>query len=216
MTSPTLALRSTVADVPVSDLPQQHSEVWRRATSHPFLTAVRDGTIGEAAFATWLVQDFHFVSDLLRFQARLLARVPRPAQAVLASGAAALVDELAWFEEQAVARGLDLDVPRLPATAAYAALLERLDTADVGIALTALWAIERVYLDAWSSAAPGAPAYREFVAHWTTPGFVSYVDALERAADDAGAEANLGAVFVEVAEVECAFWDMAVDPGRTA
>jgi thiaminase len=199
--------------VGVADLPQRCPDRWRRATEHEFLDAVRDGTLPEAAFDRWLTQDYRFVALLLRFQARLLARSPRPAQAVLAGGVVALVDELAWFEQQAQARGLDLAVPELPATTTYVRLLERLDTVEFPVALTALWALERVYLDAWTHAAPGAPAYREFVEHWTTPGFAAYVAGLERAADAALADipepAELDPCFREVVEAEVGFWDMA-------
>src|SRR5262249_51031125 len=80
---------------------RRHEAAWVQATRHPFLRAVGDGSLPAAAFDLWLAQDYHFVTDLLRFQARLLARAPRPAQAVLATGAAGLVDELAWFERQA-------------------------------------------------------------------------------------------------------------------
>ena len=194
--------------MPVTDLLQRSADDWARATRHPFLTAVRDGTLADGAFDTWLVQDALFVADLLAFQARLLARAPRPAQAVLAAGAVSLVAELDWFEEQAVARRLDLGAAPLPATSSYAALLERLDTAAVPTALTALWTIERTYLDAWSYAAPGAPAYREFVEHWTVPGFAGYVADLEAAADGAG-EPD-GAAFTEVVAAEIAFWDRAL------
>ena len=194
--------------MPVTDLLQQHAGAWARATRHPFLAAVRDGGLPDGAFDTWLVQDARFVADLLRFQARLLARAPRPAQAVLAGGCVALVEELDWFAGQAAARGLDLGADRLPATVAYAALLERLDGAGVATALTALWTIERTYLDAWSAARPGAPGYREFVEHWTVPGFASYVAGLEAAADAAGGGDD--AVFLELVAAETAFWDMAV------
>ncbi|MCZ2837731.1 TenA family transcriptional regulator [Modestobacter sp. VKM Ac-2985] len=195
--------------MPVSELLRRHPESWRAATAHPFLTAVRDGSLPAGAFDTWLVQDARFVADLLRFQARLLARAPRPAQAVLAGGLVALVEELAWFEEQAVARGLDLTAPALPATAAYAELLDRLDAAEVPVALTALWTIERTYLDAWTTALPGAPAYREFVEHWTVPGFAGYVAGLETAADTLGGGQD--DVFAEVVAAEIAFWDMALE-----
>jgi thiaminase/transcriptional activator TenA len=195
--------------VPVADLLARRADAWRDATDHPFLRGVRDGGVPLAAFDTWLVQDARFVADLLRFQARLLARAPRPAQAVLAGGAVALVEELAWFEELAAGRGLDLAAPALPATRAYAALLARLDEADVATALTALWTIERTYLDAWSGALPGAPAYREFVEHWTVPGFAGYVAGLAAAADALPA-ADPEAVFDEVVAAEVAFWDMAL------
>jgi thiaminase len=202
--------------VPVADLLARHADAWRRATRHPFLDAVRDGTLPPAAFDTWLVQDAHFLADLLRFQARLLARAPRPAQAVLAGGCVALVGELDWFTRVAAARGLDLDAPQLPATIAYGDLLYRLDAADVGTALAALWAIERTYLDAWSAALPGAGQYRAFVEHWTAPGFASYVAALETAADHAAVDqAGPGddGVFLEVVAAETAFWGTALDDG---
>jgi len=203
--------------VPVADLPRRHSDAWLRATRHPFLVAVRDGTVPATAFVEWLVQDYRFVGDLLRFQARLLARAPRRAQPVLAGGALALVDELAWFEGRAALGGLDLDAEALTATAAYATLLQRLDSADVPVALVGLWALERSYLDAWSYVSPGAPPYREFVEHWTTPQFAAYVGGLEAAADavvaTAGAASDVEVVFAEVVEAESRFWDMAW-PGR--
>jgi thiaminase len=195
--------------VPVAELLERHREAWSGATAHPFLSGVRDGSVPVAAFDTWLVQDARFVADLLRFQARLLARAPRPAQAVLAAGAVALVEELGWFEEQAAVRGLDLGAPALPATVAYAALLERLADADLPTALTALWTIERTYLDAWSAALPGAPVYRGFVEHWTVPGFAGYVAGLEAAADALGGAPG-DAAFLELVAAETAFWDMAV------
>ena len=193
--------------MPTSDLLRDHPSAWDRATRHAFLLGVRDGTLPAGAFDTWLVQDHHYVGDLLRFQGRLLARAPRPAQAVLAAGAVALVEELAWFEELAAGRGLPLGAPRLPATVAYGELLDRLDAAAVPAALTGLWAIERVYLDAWTAAAPGAPEYAGYVEHWSAPAFAGYVDGLAAAADALGGRHD--DVVLEVLDAEVAFWDTA-------
>jgi formylaminopyrimidine deformylase / aminopyrimidine aminohydrolase len=198
--------------VNIADLMVRHEACWLRATRHPFLSAVRDGSLPQSAFDTWLAQDYRFVGDLLRFQARLLGRAPRSAQAVLAAGAAALVDELTWFEQHADARRIDLAAPPGPATQAYGRLLELLDDAEFPVALAMLWTLERAYLDAWSFAAPGAGTYRDFVAHWTTPEFAAYVSALEAAVDDTCTPgANLDAPFIEVVQAEVQFWDMAVD-----
>ncbi|GIF78482.1 TenA family transcriptional regulator [Asanoa siamensis] len=188
----------------LDDLLARHATAWDAATRHPFLTGVRDGTLPPADFADWLVQDHHFVADLLGFQARLLARAPRHAQAVLAGGLVALVDELAWFEERAAAHGLNLTAAPAPATLAYRALLEKLDTAPVPRALVGLWAVERAYLDAWTFAAPGAPAFREYVEHWTAPGFADYVAGLAEAAQREPADAD--EVLTAVATAEAAFW----------
>lgn len=179
---------------------------WRRATEHPFLAGVRDGTLAEAAFDVWLAQDSRFVADLLVFQARLLARAPRAAQGVLAGGVVALCEELDWFAGLAADRGLALDVPPRPATEAYAGLLARLDAAPYAEAVTALWVLERVYLLAWRHAAPAAERYRACVEHWTAPGFADYVDALGRLADEAGPPAG---PVPEVLAMEAAFWDAA-------
>jgi|SRR5262245_4506039 len=189
----------------VANLLIRHEGRWVEATRHPFLSAVRDGSIPERLFRTWLAQDYLFVVDLLWFQARLLARAPRYARAVLAGGVSALADELTWFEQHATTRGLDLDAAPLEATSAYRRLLERLDGSPFPEAMTALWLVERAYLDAWSYAAPGAPQYRDFVAHWTAPEFAAYVDALQAAADTSPD----GAAFVEVVEAERRFWEMA-------
>ena len=180
--------------------------LWSAATRHPFLDAVRDGAITDAAFDRWLVQDALFVGDLLTFQARLLARAPRTAQAVLAGGCVALVAELDWFEDQAARRGINLDHPPLPATLAYRELLGRLDTTPYEAAVTALWALERVYLLAWSSAASDASPFGEFVEHWSAPSFADYVDALGKlAVPDRHDE-----LVADVLEHEVAFWDMAL------
>jgi thiaminase/transcriptional activator TenA len=203
-----------VPTVPVADLVSRHASAWSAATRHRFLTGVRDGTVPRWAFEAWLVQDYRYVCDLLSFQARLLARAPRQAQPVLAGGLVALVDELDWFEQQVATLAIELDAaPRL-ATRAYAELLVRLDEHPVAVALTALWVLERVYLEAWSFAAPGDPAYREFVAHWTTAPFAAYVDALEQAADSAlAAESSpdLDPVVAAVLDAETRFWDTALD-----
>ena len=179
---------------------------WAAATRHRFLDAVREGTITGAAFDRWLIQDALFVADLLGFQARLLARAPRPAQAVLANGCVALVQELDWFEEQATRRGLDLDQPALTATLAYRDLLTRLDSQPFSVAATALWVLERVYLLAWSSAKSSTSPFSEFVDHWTAPGFSVYVDELARLAVVDGNEELVS----EVLGHEVAFWEMAL------
>jgi thiaminase len=197
---------------------------WDRATRHPFLTAVAEGD--RAAFARWLPQDALFVADLVRYQARLLARAPGRLPRVLADGLAGLLAELDWFDEVARTVGLAADQPELPATVAYRALLDELDSAAYPAALLGLWVLERVYLEAWRFAGQGrvAAVHQAAVDHWTDPAFAGYVEALEAAADaaladaDAGVDAvvdasgpnELGDVIARVLDAEIAFWDMAL------
>lgn len=184
----------------------RHPSAWRRAVAHPFLEAVRDGSLAEASFERWLSQDYLFIADLLAFQASLLAHAPRAAQRALAAGLVALEAELTWFEQSALERSLTLASVRHPTTEAYRAMLLRLLEAGAEPALTGLWTLERAYLEAWRSAAPGAPPFEPFVEHWTVPQFAGYVMDLEALAGD-GPEAE--AAFLEVCELETAFWDMA-------
>ena len=201
------------------ELTERHAKTWREATRHPFLDGVRDGGLPEGAFEAWLVQDYLFVSDLLVFQSRLLARAPRPAQAVIVGGLVALEEELGWFEGLARDRRLALDVPRHPTTAAYRDLLSDLEDGPYPAGIVALWAAERAYLDAWRSAAPGHPDYRLYVEHWTTPEFAGYVGGLEEASDAAldraTGEQREGAekAFLAVARLERDFWGMAFAGG---
>jgi formylaminopyrimidine deformylase / aminopyrimidine aminohydrolase len=180
--------------------------LWSAATRHPFLSAVREGTLSDSAFDRWLVQDALFVGDLLTYQARLLARAPRAAQGVLAGGCVALVAELDWFEVQAGRRGLELEQPALPATLAYRELLGRLDAAPYEAAVLALWVLERVYLLGWAFAAADTCPFGEFVEHWSTPAFAEYVDALGELAVPEGQDVLVG----DVLSHEVAFWDMAL------
>lgn len=199
----------------LTDLLVVHADEWTTATTHTFLDEVRTGTLARDAFDRWLVQDHLFVGALVRAQAGILAAAPRSDLAVLAGGVVALVEELDWFEGVAAERGLELDTAPLPAARDYNAFLLGLPTEPYVAAAVALWAVERAYLAAWQSAAPGHPRYREFVEHWTVPGFEDYVaglqDNAERAWEAAGDSDRCTAetAFVAVARHEAAFWQMA-------
>ncbi len=196
---------------------EEHAGQWQGATRHPFLDGVRDGSLPAVALDRWLVQDAQYVDALLRFQCTVLARAPRGDQLVLAQGLLALAEELRWFDGLAAGRSLDLQEPLLPACRAYIAELQRLaDAAETPYPalITALWTIERAYLDAWRGARPGAPAYRGLVEHWTVEPFAEYVAGLAAAADRALAadpeHADAArAAFLRICALERDFWQMA-------
>ncbi len=188
---------------------------WREATQHPFLDGVREGNLPAGAFESWLEQDYLFAVDLLVFQARLLSRAPRWDQAVLTGGLSAVEAELGWFEEKAKERGLELEAQRHPTTAAYRDFMNNLEEEPYPAAITALWALELAYLQAWRGASPGGADYREFVEHWTTQEFADYVAGLGFAADyslesaDEEEQRRAESVFLEVCRLERDFWEMA-------
>jgi len=188
---------------------------WHAATHHAFLDGVRDGTLDPAAFSRWLVQDYHFALALTRAEGRYLANAPRGDFELLAQGVQAMVAELAWFERKVTERGLDLAAPLHPTTRAYADYLQATTYEPYAVQLTALWALEWAYLEAWRTALPGAPAYREFVEHWTNQAYAAWVDSLEAAANRVlarGGEAEREA-FRWIARYERDFWQMAYAGG---
>jgi formylaminopyrimidine deformylase / aminopyrimidine aminohydrolase len=190
---------------------------WAAATGHPFLDGAADGSLPVAAFDRWLEQDRLFVEALARAWGLVLAEAPVDDLRLLSEGIAAFVGEVAWFEELAADRGLAVPAEPLAATAAYNAHLLQMAGEPYPVALTAMWAVEAAYLEAWRSARPGAPAYRSFVEHWTDAAFAGFVDRLERAVDRALAGASAaevdaaGRAVALTAGHEAAFWAMTLD-----
>ena len=187
------------------ELVRSNPDLWRSAIQHPFLDAIRDGTLPMSAFRAWLPQDYLFVRNELHFQAGLLRLAPRPAQAVLAAGLVALEAELTWFEAQAARFAISLQQEADAVTGRYRDFMEESLSVGWARSITMLWTLERAYLEAWRGVAPGGGEYREFVEHWTAPAFAGYVESLEKALADSGDES----AFRRVAELERDFWDMA-------
>ena len=144
-------------------LVSRHTAAWRAATVHPFLAGVRDGSVPEDSFDRWLAQDYLYAQALVRAQSRIAAAAPFADVGLLAGGVVATVGELGWFEEMAARRGVVLDAPMHPATRAYCDFLLALTYSGYPAQITAIWALERTYLESWEGARPGAQPYREFV-----------------------------------------------------
>ena len=197
-------------------LMSRHTSAWQAATVHPFLTGVRDGSLPEHSVDRWLVQDYLFAQALVRAQSRITATAPRADVALLAGGVVATVGELGWFKEMAAQRGLALDAPKHPTTRAYCDFLLALTYSSYPAQITAIWALERTYLESWDNARPGAHRYREFVNRWTTDDFRSYVGDLQSAVDrqletSVGEQAQEAEnSFLWVTHYERGFWDMAM------
>ena len=189
-------------------------EAWTAATTGPFLTGARDGTLPADAFDRWLEQDHRFVDTLVRAWGLLLQTAPREDFGLLVGGMQAFDEELRWFEGVAEQRGLDLAGPELPAAAAYNAALLDLARRPYPEAIAAMWAVEAAYLTSWQGALPGAPAYAEFVTHWANDEFAAFVAQLGRVVDRELPDGPTPAAQAAVDEVvahEAAFWGMTVE-----
>jgi thiaminase/transcriptional activator TenA len=197
-----------------ADLLERYPAAWQAATHHSFLDAVRDGTLATSSFATWLVQDYSFVTYEFTVQAHLLPSAPRYAQNLLIRNVAALEAELTWFEAHAKELNLSLDTAPHPVTAAYGTFMKTFEQLPFAAAMTATWAIERAYLDAWQSALPPRrPIYQQYIERWANPGFAAFVSELEQATaqvlEPGDADGEAETAFLKVAELERDFWDMA-------
>ena len=197
-------------------LVSRHTAAWRAATVHPFLAGVRDGSVPENYFDRWLGQDYLFARALVRAQSRIAATAPLADVGLLAGGVVNTVGELSWFEQMAVRRGVVLDAPMHPMTRAYCDFLLALTYSGYPAQITAIWALERTYLESWDGARPGAQPYREFVNRWTTDDFRSYVGDLQSSVDRQ-LKASIGEqareaedAFFWVTFYERGFWDMAM------
>lgn len=196
-----------------AQLRAEHADRWAGATRSPFLDAAGDGSLPAAAFDRWLVQDRIFVEALVRAWGLLLQTAPRADLALLVGGMQAFVDELAWMETIAAERGVDLDTEPLDATTAYIADLLALAARPYDEAITAMWAVEAAYLEAWQHVAPGAPAYTRYITHWANDDFAGFVDALAAVVDRElpdGPTGDVAAAFCTVADHETAFWRMSL------
>jgi len=191
-----------------SDLIRNAGALWREATTSPFLDALAAGTLPEEAFARWLAQDYLFATNLVGFQAIVLAKARRDCHGPLIAGLAALDSELGWFERHAARLGVDLEVRPHPVCQGYCDLLMRAAYSHpLGVLLAMLYGVEVSYLAAWSALQPKGP-YAEFIERWSNPGFAAYVDSLRELAGRYPHEGTQAA-FNRVLEAERDFWRMA-------
>jgi len=183
------------------------ADLWPAGTTARFLDAVGDGSLPEQAFRRWLVQDYLFVKGFTRFVALTAAQTPRPAQSTLIGGLAALDAELAWFEEHARDRDMELDVEPHPTCRRYVDfLVAAAYSRPVEVLLAIFYGVEVAYTVAWGKLEAEGP-YAEFIERWTSPEFATYVEELRRLADE-HSHPGQQAAFNEVMRHEREFWRM--------
>ncbi|XP_004295090.1 PREDICTED: seed maturation protein PM36 [Fragaria vesca subsp. vesca] len=206
---------------------KKHTLIHTGATRHPFILAIRDGTVDISAFKRWLSQDYIFVRAFVPFAASLVVKGWKNSDdsdgdvEVILSGLAALNDEIDWFKKQASKWGVDLSVvaPQQPALD-YCRFLENLTSPEVEytVAMTAYWAIEAVYQESFAHCLEEGfktrPELQEVCHRWGNDGFGSYCSAIRsiadrlllKASDDEVRKAEV--TFLRVLEYEVEFWNM--------
>ncbi|KAI9005341.1 hypothetical protein BC832DRAFT_485853 [Gaertneriomyces semiglobifer] len=207
---------------------ERHAALYKEAVTHPFLSAVANGT-ADKAFERWLTQDFHFLLTYIQFLSNVVARVPRDADPAareeLIKGMLVAIQsmcrEALFFRDQAESLGIDLDYGAevvSPITQQYQRFLSQIASeAAWAEVLVVTWAVERVYLDSWSFAAERVALrrpnkYQIFISNWANKDFAKFVQWLEDIANAAASEVSpeIERLFKEVVQLEIGFWNAAV------
>ncbi|MEP6631672.1 MAG: TenA family protein [Lapillicoccus sp.] len=191
---------------------------------HPFVTGLGDGSLPEAVFVGYLLDDAHYLASYARTLALIASRMPDTAGVGLFAGFAqgAVVAERELHRSILTPRGIDPDAPDTapmsPACAAYTGFLAgAATTAPVEVAAAAVLPCFRVYLEVGRALVAhrhdGHP-YGVWIDTYDGPAFAEAVALAERAVDALAAaaphhdEAMLDA-YQQATDLEWRFWDQA-------
>ena len=203
---------------------------WVSYVDHDFVRRLGAGTLPQAAFRIYLVQDYLFLIQFARayalaaYKSRTLADI-RAAQ----TGLAAILDETALHVRLCARWGLEADAlaatPELPATVAYTRFV--LDCGAAGDLLdlhVALAPCVIGYAEIGRALAPrGAEAlgdhpYREWIAEYASEPYQALAEEARLQLDALAARAlterrfpELALTFAAASRLEAGFWQMALD-----
>ena len=197
---------------------------WEGAVGHRFVDELWAGTVDDAVFARYLVQDLQFLDGFVALLGAAVATSDLPGPRLVLARQLGLV---AGDEDDYFTRALDrLGVPapqrRSPELLAPTrGFLELMDaarrSADHGVVLTVLLVAEWLYAD-WASrdaALPAAAVHADWIELHRGAGFTAWVAFLREQVDrvattaDADARARMAEVFARAVELERAFFDAA-------
>lgn len=212
---------TTVTAVPFSERAWQAAGPWFDAIlEHPFVSGLGAGTLPEAAFTRYLVDDAHY---LTRY-ARVLAHIAGRSEAVpdvelfAASAAGAVAAERTLHTEWLTGRGLDPDGPDVPAPTptcrAYTGfLMESAVAAPFDVAVAAVLPCFRVYAEVGrrlAAAVGKAHPYAAWIATYADPDFDDAVRRAEACLDRVGRDdAAVTGAYLTSTRFEWMFWDAA-------
>ncbi|KAF5198765.1 Bifunctional tena-e protein [Thalictrum thalictroides] len=204
----------------------KHRLMYNKATQHPFIHSIRDGTVNFSSFKIWLGQDYIFVREFVPFLASVLLKAWKESDdgsdmEVLLGGMASLNDEISWFKKEASKWGILLSsvIPQ-KANQDYCRFLESLISPEVNytVAVTAFWAIEAVYQESFflclSSGSNAPIELMETCQRWGNDAFGQYCVSLRNIANRNLAKApgdvlrKAEDALLRVLELEVGFWNM--------
>ncbi|XP_031497548.1 bifunctional TENA-E protein [Nymphaea colorata] len=215
---------------------QKHHESFVKATMHPFILSIKQGTINPSSFKTWLAQDYIFVREFVPFVASVLLKACKQVgdpdgceMETILGGLASLHDEISWFKKEASKWDVSISgiVAQEP-NREYCRFLGNLMQPEVDYAacITAFWAIEMVYQTSFELCLePGSktPAdLLETCQRWGNSSFKHYCSSLQSIADHCLEKAEEDVLreaeeaFVRVLHNEVGFWNMSYGDAQTS
>jgi thiaminase/transcriptional activator TenA len=191
----------------------------------PFNAELAAGTLSEARFKHYIVQDAHYLVGFGRALALAAAKAPDPDRIVqFAHGAeVAIVVERAlhgsFFRQYAISPDIFAEMPLTPACHHYVSYLLATAHAEpyevvLGALLPCFWIYAEVGRDIHARAAPGNP-YRAWIDTYAGEEFHAAVRAVIEATDEAAASASpsviarMHAAFTRATQLEWIFWESA-------
>ncbi|MGH3322372.1 MAG: TenA family protein [Streptosporangiaceae bacterium] len=195
-------------------------------TTHPFIVALTDGSLGRDVFVRYLVDDSHYLLGYASALAAASARVGAPADAALLarSAAAAVEAERMLHRGFLEPLGIDPDGPDAsepsPTGRAYVSTLQVASAfAPVEVAVAGILPCFRVYAEVGAQILAGAPPadhpYRAWIDTYADPEFEQAVRATEALADRLASgttedrRAEMLRAYQEATRYEWMFWDAA-------
>lgn len=155
---------------------------WELATKPLFIRKCGDGSLEECSFRKWFIQDYAFVRECFHWEARLLGRkeLPRYVQNILVISLKNLEEEISWFEERAKKESINInEITINPICQKYINFLIELESYEWSICFSAIWALEKIYLESWKNVLPGNIKFKSYIEHWTNDSFEMFVNNVE-------------------------------------
>lgn len=203
---------------------------WQAYVRHPFVRRLGDGSLPEAAFRAYLVQDYLFLVQFARayalaaYKGRTIADI-----AAAQAGLAAILDETALHLRLCARWGIadPGGVPERAATVAYTRFVLDCgaagDLLDLHVALSpCVVGYAEIGRALAPAAVPGHP-YGEWIAEYAGEPYQAVAASARRHLDDLAARAlterrfpELAATFAAASRLEAAFWQMGLDAAEVA
>ena len=200
------------------------ADLWTAQKEHPFVTELAEGSLDEAAFRTWLEQDYRYLLDYARTFAVLGTKADDEATMAhcFEVANAIVADEMDLHRSFAADYGLSDDdlagVSKAPTCEAYTNyLLRTARERPLAVGAAAVYPCGRGYLDVaerMAELADGEHRYTPFIEKYTGDAFRESVawmgEFVDRCAEEyPSLRGEMEDAFYRCAELEHAFWEMA-------